>query len=114
MPEKEKFLSDLNHIIESHISLLGTRIKEISPSEIDIEAEKIFNSAFDLLTKRALEGLLRAEAENIVMKLLDTISTNEENIENEIKLGALNNILCSVVGFCSPHLLIWKDEEYSS
>jgi len=110
MPKREKILSELSHIIESHILLLGARITEISTSEIDIEAEKLFGSAFDLLKKRASEGLLRTEAESIVMKLLDTIDINEENIENEIKLGALNSILCSIVGFCSPHLLIWNND----
>ena len=110
MPNKESVLSELNHIIESHILALGSKMEKITPTERDIEAEKIFEMLLHLLRKKTSEGLLRDEAENAVMKLLNSICNDDyvENTEDEIRIGALNNILCSIVGFCSPQLLIWE------
>ena len=110
MPNKESVFSELNHIIESHILALGSKIKKITPYERDIESENIFELLLHLLRKKASEGLLRDEAEDAVMKLLNSICNDDyvENIEDEIRIGALNNILCSIVGFCSPPSQIWE------
>lgn len=95
-------------ILNERITHLVSQIEILPQSKIDAEVDVIYFLIVDVIKKYKTMGLKPSQAEEAIQGLFD-VDINDKL--SEIKTDILNEVVCTVVGFCSPHLLIWDKDD---